>query len=147
MFLPGAGGDPAFWRPVGDRLPADWDKVYFGWPGLGDQPPDPDVRDFDDLTALVEAQLGDAPVDILAQSMGGAIAIVLALRHPARVRRLVLSVTSAPSPPCCYGATPIRSVRSRSATICGRICRTRGCMCWGAAITIWSGSARMRSRL
>src|SRR6202000_2380728 len=25
LFLPGAGADPAFWRPLGDRLPASWD--------------------------------------------------------------------------------------------------------------------------
>ena len=24
LFLPGAGADPAFWRPLGDRLPASW---------------------------------------------------------------------------------------------------------------------------
>jgi poly(3-hydroxyoctanoate) depolymerase len=39
-FLPGAGGDAAFWRPVGDRLPADWGKLYFNWPGAGHQPHD-----------------------------------------------------------------------------------------------------------
>jgi len=33
LFLPGAGGSPAFWRPVADRLPAGWTKVHFGWPG------------------------------------------------------------------------------------------------------------------
>ena len=94
FFLPGAGADPNFWRPVGDQLPANWDKVYFGWPGLGEQPHDPAAQSFDDLIALVEARLGDEPVDLLAQSMGGAIALHLALTHPRRVRRLVLAVTA-----------------------------------------------------
>jgi len=94
LLLPGAGGDPAFWRPLGDLLPGAWEKVYLGWPGLGEQPPDPRVRGFDDLVGLVEGRLGDDPVDILAQSMGGAVALRVALRHPARVRRLVLAATS-----------------------------------------------------
>ena len=94
IFLPGAGADPNFWRPVGDRLPADWGKVYLGWPGLGDQPAQPGVEGLEGAIGLVEAQMADGPVDLLAQSMGGLIAMLTVLRHPARVRRLVLSVTS-----------------------------------------------------
>jgi len=94
LFLPGAGADPNFWRPLGDLLPAEWQKTYFGWPGIGHQPPAPGVNGFDDLVRLVEAQLGDSPVDLLAQSMGGAIALRVALKHPQRVRRLVLTVTA-----------------------------------------------------
>jgi pimeloyl-ACP methyl ester carboxylesterase len=94
VFLPGVGADPAFWRPLGDRLPADWEKVYLGWPGLGDQPPDPAVSGWRDLVRLTEAAIGEGPADLLAQSMGGVIALAAALRHPARVRRLVLTVTA-----------------------------------------------------
>jgi surfactin synthase thioesterase subunit len=53
LFLPGAGADPAFWRPLGDRLPATWEKVYFGWPGLGAQPPSPDVNGLEDWVSSV----------------------------------------------------------------------------------------------
>lgn len=94
IFLPGVGADPNFWRPLGERLPADWEKVYLGWPGLGHQPPSPDVSGWEDLVRLVEDQLGDEPCDLLAQSMGGAIALATALKRPDRVRRLVLSVTA-----------------------------------------------------
>lgn len=93
VFLPGASGDPNFWRPAGERLPATWDKVYLGWPGLGDQPPDPGVRSFDDLVDRVEAVLS-RPADLVAQSMGGVVAMRVALRHAHRVRRLVLTATS-----------------------------------------------------
>lgn len=94
LFLPGAGADPDFWRPLGAQLPNEWQKIYCGWPGLGHQPPAPRVRSFDDLVAMVVAELGDTPVDLLAQSMGGAIALRVALDHPRRVRRLVLAVTA-----------------------------------------------------
>ncbi len=94
MFLPGVGADPDFWRPLGDRLPADWDKTYLGWPGLGAQPADPAVNSYDDLIGLVLAAIRDGPVDLLAQSMGGALAMRIALDYPAKVRRLVLAVTS-----------------------------------------------------
>ena len=94
LFLPGAGADPAFWHPLGNLLPVTWEKLYFGWPGIGHQPPSPQVNGLSDLVTLVEASLGDEPVDLLAQSMGGAIALQVALRHPQQVRRLVLAVTS-----------------------------------------------------
>lgn len=94
LFLPGAGASPDFWRPLGDRLPDDRPKVYFGWPGLGHQPSDPSINSVDDLVTLVEGQMGEAPVDVLAQSMGGFVALKLILRNPSKVRRLVLSVTS-----------------------------------------------------
>jgi len=93
VFLPGASGDPDFWRPVGERLAASWEKVYLGWPGLGDQAPDPAVRGFDDLVDLVEEAL-TRPAGLVAQSMGGVVAIRAALRLPERVCRLVLAATS-----------------------------------------------------
>jgi pimeloyl-ACP methyl ester carboxylesterase len=75
-------------------LPASWPKHYFGWPGLGDQPPDPAVNGVDDLVAMVEAELSPGPVDLLAQSMGGVVALSVVLRNPGKVRRLVLTATS-----------------------------------------------------
>jgi pimeloyl-ACP methyl ester carboxylesterase len=94
VFLPGAAGAPEFWAPVAERLPAGWTKVLLSWPGAGEQPHDPSVRGFEDLLALAAASLAAAPSDLVAQSMGGAVAVALALRHPERVRRLVLAATS-----------------------------------------------------
>jgi pimeloyl-ACP methyl ester carboxylesterase len=75
-------------------LPDDWEKVYLAWPGLGSEEPDPSVQGFDDLVSLVERELGGAGGDLVAQSMGGVVAVRAASRHPERVRRLVLVATS-----------------------------------------------------
>jgi pimeloyl-ACP methyl ester carboxylesterase len=93
VFLPGVSGHDGFWRAVGSRLPAAWRKVYLRWPGLGDEPQDPAVRSFDDLVAGVVDAL-DQPSDIVAQSMGGVIAVRAATRAPTKIRRLVLAATS-----------------------------------------------------
>jgi len=93
FFLPGSGASPDFWKPLGSLLPQAWPKTYFGWPGLGHQPHDPAVRGMDDLVRLVRAKM-DRPVDVVAQSMGGIVAVRLAIERPQLVRRLVLTVTS-----------------------------------------------------
>lgn len=96
IFLPGAGGSAAFWQPVADRLPADWPKILLSWPGLGNEPQDQAVNNIDDLVGLVSAHIdtADGPVDLIGQSMGGLITIRTALRHPGRIRRIVLTGTS-----------------------------------------------------
>lgn len=93
IYLPGAGGSADFWRPVASLLDDGADQKLLAWPGLGDEPSAPDVAGFDDLARLVEKEL-DEPADIIAQSMGGLIAVRIALRHPDKVRRLVLTAAS-----------------------------------------------------
>lgn len=93
LFLPGASGAASFWHPVGSGLPRSWEKVYLSWPGLGQEPSNPSVRGFDDCARLVEQHI-DRPCDLVAQSMGGIVAIRVALRNPRLVRRLVLVATS-----------------------------------------------------
>ncbi len=95
LFLPGASGDGRFWHPVAERLPGGWEKTFFDWPGLGRVPSRPDVNSLDDLARLVLGQAGTGPVDLVAQSMGGVVAMTVALAHPERVRRIVLTATSA----------------------------------------------------
>jgi pimeloyl-ACP methyl ester carboxylesterase len=97
LFLPGASGNTRFWERVSARLQHEGERIFFGWPGFGGVPEDPSVRGFDDLVGRVLNVL-DAdptrPVDVLAQSMGGAIALHAVLQRTSRVRRLVLSATS-----------------------------------------------------
>lgn len=113
LFLPGAGASPDFWKPVGALLPADWSKEYFGWPGLGDQPRDAAVKGIDDLVRMVAAKM-EGPVDLVAQSMGGVIAARLAIEQPQKVRRLVLTVTSAGIDMAGLGASDWRENYRRS---------------------------------
>jgi pimeloyl-ACP methyl ester carboxylesterase len=93
LFLPGAAGSPEFWRPVAQRLPVEWEMELPPWPGAGDQLPDPAVNSFDDLIERIAAGLRNG-TDLVAQSMGGVVALGVALRRPAVVRRLVLVATS-----------------------------------------------------
>jgi pimeloyl-ACP methyl ester carboxylesterase len=93
LFLPGAGGSADFWAPVAARLPAAYEKVHLNWPGAGDEPHDPTIQGFDDLVDRAAAALTPR-TDVVAQSLGGIVAIRLALRHPAKVGRLVLAATS-----------------------------------------------------
>lgn len=95
LFLPGAGADPAFWRPVGDLLPPTWSKTYLAWPGLGHNPPSSDVQSFSDLVLFVERHLPAGPVHLVAQSLGGAVALAVALRNPSCVEHLVLATSAA----------------------------------------------------
>ncbi len=93
LFLPGAAGAGDFWRPVAEQLPFPCETIFFDWPGLGTVPPDPRIASLDDLVALVLARM-ERPVDLVAHSMGGVIAVHAALARPRMVRRLVLSATS-----------------------------------------------------
>ena len=92
IFLPGASGEGRFWHPVADRLPP-CQKVFLDYPGAGDIPHSASVRSFDDLVTITMTYM-DRPVDLLAQSMGGVIAVQAALKRPQAVRRLVLAATS-----------------------------------------------------
>jgi pimeloyl-ACP methyl ester carboxylesterase len=94
IFLPGASGRRHFWAPVAERLPVGDEASLMGWPGFGDEPLDPGVRRLTDLAAWVAGRVSE-PVDIVAQSMGGVVALLLALERPDIVRRLVLCGTSA----------------------------------------------------
>ena len=106
LFLPGAGGSASFWKPLAAH--AQLDGVFFAWPGLGAEPPQPGVHSIDDLIGLVAKEITE-PVSIVAQSMGGFIAIKLALAHPNLVKCLVLAVTSGGVPVIDLGGSDWRS--------------------------------------
>ncbi|MHB8348145.1 MAG: alpha/beta fold hydrolase [Acidiferrobacterales bacterium] len=93
IFLPGAGGARGFWEPVSGLLVHPATRILLGWPGFGATPVDPLVHGIDDLVARVVSRI-DQPTALIAQSMGGIIAMQVALRCPALVTHLVLAATS-----------------------------------------------------
>lgn len=93
LFLPGAAGNTRLWQPVSAGLRHPGEREFLSWPGFGGAPAEPGVRGLDDLVERVCAAIS-GPVDLLAQSMGGTIAIRAALRQPDLVQHMVLSVTS-----------------------------------------------------
>jgi pimeloyl-ACP methyl ester carboxylesterase len=105
LFLPGAGGSAAFWKPVADILGLD--SVFFAWPGLGDETASVSVNGLDDLVGMVQAHITE-PVNMVAQSIGGLIAIKAALTAPTLVTRLVLAVTSGGAPVADLGGSDWR---------------------------------------
>lgn len=93
IFLPGAGGNPYFWKPVSNLLVYQAHRKLFGWPGFGIIPANPNIRGIQDLIAMVVDDI-DQPSALIAQSMGGVIAIQTALRRPDLITHMVLTATS-----------------------------------------------------
>lgn len=93
VFIPGASGAGEFWAPVAGRLPKAWQTRLLSWPGAGDEPHDPHITGYDDLVEMAASSMSDGS-DVVAQSMGGVVAIGLALAYPRKIRRLVLVATS-----------------------------------------------------
>jgi pimeloyl-ACP methyl ester carboxylesterase len=93
-LIPGAAGLAAFWDPIRAELPAEWRQHTFDLPGVGPVPAQPHIQSFDQLVEHI-ARGCEAPGIVAGQSMGGYVALQLALRHPELVTHLVLIVTSA----------------------------------------------------
>lgn len=93
IFLPGALGRTEFWRPAASLLTHPAQQAHMAWPGFSGMSPDPAIRHLDDLASRVVARI-DRPSALIAQSMGGVVALLAALRKPELVTHLVLSVTS-----------------------------------------------------
>ncbi len=94
VFLPGASGRGEFWSPVAVHF--DHAKsVMFDWPGFGDVPAEihRQPASYDDLATIVIERL-DGPAVVVAQSMGGVVAAMVAQRRPDLVSHLVLAATS-----------------------------------------------------
>lgn len=93
LFLPGAAGAASFWHPLGNLLPQDWRKTYLNWPGLGNEPHEPGLDSLEALTDHAASHLEERST-VIAQSMGGIMAVRLALHFPERISHLVLVATS-----------------------------------------------------
>ena len=93
LFLPGAGGVRQYWEPLSQRLVSPAHHVIVGWPGFDGVPRDPGINRLSDLAGLVLNHI-DRPTDLIAQSMGGVVAMQVALKQSSLISHLVLVATS-----------------------------------------------------
>jgi pimeloyl-ACP methyl ester carboxylesterase len=97
-LIEGLGTDLSEWSTIIEPLAQSHQVIAFDNRGAGrtDKPDEPYTIEqmAEDTNGLLDA-LGIARADILGISLGGRIALGLALAHPERVRRLVLVSTSA----------------------------------------------------
>ncbi len=109
LFLPGASGDVHFWRALARDLTHPAGRVFLDYPGFGDAAPAPHI---DGMRALLERVLEriDRPTALIAQSMGGVLAIQAALARPELVTHLVLTATSGGIDMAALGARDWRPV-------------------------------------
>ncbi len=81
-----------FW-PLIARLGDRFRFILLDWPGHGESPADAlpcDAKRYAEILNCLIDQLGDQPVILLGNSIGGAAAIISAAARPARIRGLVL---------------------------------------------------------
>jgi poly(3-hydroxyoctanoate) depolymerase len=93
LFLPGALGNRDFWEPLASKLPFQAERVFVAYPGFAGMPPDPAITCFDHLVDSVVSRI-DRPTALIAQSMGGVLAIEATIRKPSLITHLVLVATS-----------------------------------------------------
>lgn len=93
IFLPGAGGNKTFWAPVSDLITQTYSRTFIEWPGIAGVKENENIKSIDDLANMVANKL-DRPSAIIAQSMGGVVALLGALQRPERVTHIVLCATS-----------------------------------------------------
>jgi pimeloyl-ACP methyl ester carboxylesterase len=87
VLVHGLAASQAIWRHVIGLLGGE--VITLDVPGFGDAPPVGEGFDLDEVADAIADTLPER-IDLVGHSMGGAIAITLASRHPGRVRRLVL---------------------------------------------------------
>lgn len=92
-YLPGATGRTSLWYPIAARLAGRRPPIFCEYPGFGGFPREVGVRSLSDLFARLVSRLPER-FDLVSMSMGGVLALRLAVEHPERVRRLVLVATS-----------------------------------------------------
>jgi pimeloyl-ACP methyl ester carboxylesterase len=105
-------GRSSVWRTVAERLGRRRPPLLVDYPGFGEAPAEPGVRDLSDLSRFLLARL-PPEFDLVALSMGGAVALRMALAEPARVRCLVLVTTAAGVDVVALGGVDVRSAFRR----------------------------------
>ena len=98
VFLHGAGSTGAVWKRQLAHYAAKHSPIAFDWPGHGRSSGTealPSIEAYADFTVSVLDRLAIPRAVLVATSMGGLVALDLALRDPDRVEALVLLSTAA----------------------------------------------------
>ena len=93
VFLPGASGSQHFWQPLRAALTKYPDQQVIAYPSFDGVAPNLAIQNLHDLQEFVEKQIEDDSI-LIAQSMGGVLAVGLVLKHPQKVKGLVSLATS-----------------------------------------------------
>lgn len=92
VFLPGASGSQQFWTPLLEALKPKHYQVM-AYPGFDGIPASEKIQNLVDLQAHLTQTIVDDCI-LIAQSMGGVLAVGMALAQRPRVRALILIATS-----------------------------------------------------
>jgi pimeloyl-ACP methyl ester carboxylesterase len=142
VLLHGVGASRAVWRHVTPALAEDRHVIAPDLPGFGESSPAAHGFDLEVAAAALAgplaARAGD-PFDLLGNSLGGAVALKLAVLRPDLVRRLVLSAPAGFAPESSHVAAaagalsdPVVRVRRLVGAPVARSSAARRALLWGA---------------
>jgi pimeloyl-ACP methyl ester carboxylesterase len=97
VLLAGQANNHHWWDPVRGDFETRFSTITLDWRGTGDSDKPDDLYSTETFADDVAAVLDDLAIesaDVYGTSMGGRVAQWLAIRHPHRVRSLVLGCTS-----------------------------------------------------
>ncbi|HUA45538.1 MAG TPA: alpha/beta fold hydrolase [Solirubrobacteraceae bacterium] len=101
VLLHGLGANRLVWRRAAPRLARERLVLCPDIPGLGGSPPAGPGFRLDEVAATLADALAErarGPFDLLGTSLGGAVAVYLAVQRPELVRRLVLAAPAGFTP-------------------------------------------------
>lgn len=93
IYLPGIRGEAAFWEPAAARVAAVAPSDRLRYPWASGSGPISEASSIDDLADAVVARV-DKPTALVAQSLGGIVAVLAASKRTELVTHLVLVATS-----------------------------------------------------
>ncbi|TDP93884.1 alpha/beta fold hydrolase [Labedaea rhizosphaerae] len=100
VFVHGLSGSSTNWTDLAALLSGHANGVAVDLPGTGESEPLPGYRftldEFADTVARALRATGEGPVHLFGNSLGGAVSMVLAARHPDLVRTLTLISPAVP---------------------------------------------------
>jgi len=137
LLIMGLGASLEAWDRIAPALAKNYRTILFDNRGVGrsDVPPGPYSLETmaDDAAAVLDAA-GVPSAHVMGISMGGMIAQELALRHPSRVRKLILGCTS------CGGREAVRADAEVAAALKARATMPREQAMWMMAPFIYDAS-------